>query len=92
MEEQKQLVALKDFIIGLENERELVTESGIVMGSPFGIGGALNYVVESVGPEVKEVKVGDEIAVEWAKGKFFFVDTKKFIVIQEKYVGAILEK
>jgi len=86
------LRAVKDKIVGIEHERKTVTDSGIIMGSPLGVGGALNYTVLAIGPDVKGVKVGDEIAVEWSNGTFFFHENKKHIVIQEKYVGAVVSE
>lgn len=91
MEDFKELIPIKDNIIGIEKERELVTESGIIIGSPHGVGGALNYIVDAIGPSVKEVKVGDEVALEWGKGRFFEADGKKYIIIQEKYISAVIE-
>lgn len=83
-----QLKPLQDRVVAIKEEPQKMTKSGILLGdakeSP-------SYaVVESVGPEVKNVKAGDKIVYKQYSTTDVEIDEKKYIILKEEDVLAIL--
>lgn len=84
-----QLKPLQDRVVALKEEPQKMTKSGILLGdakeSP-------SYaVVESVGPEVKNVKAGDKIVYKQYSTTDVEIDGgKKYIILKEEDVLAVV--
>jgi co-chaperonin GroES (HSP10) len=81
---------LKNFVLVTERENENTTNSGIVLTSTKGETTAA--VIMAVGPDVREVKVGDVVYLEWGKGSPIKVDGQMMAMIQEQYISAVVEE
>ncbi len=80
---------LKNFVLVTERANETSTDFGIVLTSTKGETTAA--VIQAVGPDVREVKVGDVVYLEWAKGNPITVDGQMMAVIEEQYISAVIE-
>lgn len=74
----------------LLEEKEVVSESGLVLTNTSKANQVLQYKVLSVGSEVKDVKEGDTVMVESLSGTDITIGEYKYKVVQEKQVLIIL--
>ena len=82
------LKPLKDRIVAAVEEPLEKTKSGILLGEAKEK--PAYAVVESVGPEVKEVKKGDRIVYKEYSTTEIKIDDKKYIILKEEDVLATL--
>ena len=82
------LKPLKDRIVAIVEEPLEKTKSGILLGEAKEK--SAYAVVESVGPEVKEVKKGDKIVYKEYSTTEIKIDDKKYIILKEEDVLATL--
>ena len=82
------LKPLKDRIVAIVEKPLEKTKSGILLGEAKEK--PAYAVVESVGPEVKEVKKGDKIVYKEYSTTEIKVDEKNYIILKEEDVLAIL--
>ena len=83
-----QLKPLQDRIVALKEQPMETTKSGILLGEAKE---APAYaVVESVGPDVKTVKVGDKIVTKDYSTTSIKLDDKDYIIVKEEDVLATL--
>ncbi len=83
-----QLKPLQDRIIAIKEQPMETTKSGILLGEAKE---APAYaVVESVGPDVKVVKVGDKIVYKNYSNTDIKIDDKDYIIVKEEDVLATL--
>lgn len=73
-------------------DRETETESGIILQGSSGATSTATGKVLAVGPDVTEVKVGDEVYLTWQKAKPVTVDGAQRVMVQEEDIVAVLEK
>ena len=79
---------LKDRIVAVVEKPLEKTKSGILLGDAKE---KPSYaVVESVGPEVKEVKKGDKIIYKEYSQSEIKMDEKDYVIVKEEDVLAIL--
>ena len=79
---------LKDRIVAVVEKPLEKTKSGILLGEAKE---KPSYaVVESVGPEVKEVKKGDKIIYKEYSQSEIKMDEKDYVIVKEEDVLAIL--
>ena len=57
---------VKNNVIVSRVEPVLTTESGIILKNPIDVDRAL---VESIGPDVTEVSVGEKVMIDWNKAR-----------------------
>lgn len=81
---------LKTNILIAEVQTEKTLESGIILSGSNTINSKRAKVL-AVGPDVKEVKVDDEVYVNWQKGKLVQVGNLQRIMIEEAEVIAVYE-
>ena len=81
---------MKTNVLIAQNAKEKATESGIILGDR-GTGEITKATVLAVGPDVKEVKVGDVILPEWAKASPVKVDGNERAMIKEEFIIAVVE-
>ncbi len=83
-----QLKPLSDRVIAVKEEATATTKSGILLGQAKE---APAYAtVESVGPEVKNIKKGDKIVYKNYSTTDVKIDDKDYIILKEEDVLATL--
>lgn len=82
---------LKDRLLVAENKTETTTESGIILEGANSVRESKKATVLAIGPDVKEVKVGDVILLEWHKAQVVKVGDAQRAMIKEEEVVAICE-
>lgn len=71
-------------------EKEKTTASGLILtkADPHE---ANRGLVIAVGPEVEDVKVGDEVLPNWNQGRNLKYDGKDIWVVQEEHIVLVFE-
>ena len=82
------LKPLKDRVVAVKEEAPTKTKSGILLGEAKEK--PAYAVVESVGPDVKEVKKGDKIIFKEYSTTDVKVDEKEYIIVKEEDILATL--
>lgn len=82
---------LHDKVLIAEGKKDTVTDSGIILDGR-GLGNTTPGIVVAIGPDCKEVKVGDTVYLDWSKGKPVTVDGAQRVMIQEKEIIAVIEE
>ena len=82
------LKPLKDIIVAVKEKPAEATESGILLGEAKEK--PVYAVVESVGPEVKDVKKGDKIFYKEYSTTGLKIDEKEYIMLKEEDVLATM--
>jgi co-chaperonin GroES (HSP10) len=75
----------------IESEKATVTEAGIYLGDARIDENLRSAVVQAVGPDVREVKVGDVVYVMWAKVRVIKQGDVYGGIISEEDILAVLE-
>ena len=83
---------LKKYVLVAQKEKEAVSGGGIILQSSNGDGSTATGVVISIGPEVTDVAVDDEIILQWGKSKPVTVDGVQRVMILEEDIIAVLDK
>ena len=81
---------LNDRILVAENKKETTTASGIVIEGARGVGDTARGTVLAVGPDVKEVKVGDVILIDWSKASPVKIGEVQRAIVKEEFVIAVV--
>jgi len=82
---------LNDRILVAENKKKQTTESGIIIEGARGVGDTAKATVLAIGPDVKDVKVGDVVLLDWAKAAPVKLGDVQRAMIKEEFVIAIVE-
>lgn len=85
------IIPLKDRILVAENNSETKTESGIILEGANSVRESKRATVLAIGPDVKDVKVGDVILLEWNKASVVKVGDTQRAMIKEENVVAVFE-
>jgi len=85
------VLPLKDKVLVAENKKENTTASGIVIEGAGGLGESKTGTVLAVGPDVKDVKVGDVIYLEWNKAQVVTIDGAQRVMIKEENIVAVVD-
>lgn len=85
------IIPLKDRILVAENNSETKTESGIILEGATSVRESKRATVLAIGPDVKDVKVGDVILLEWNKAAVVKVGDAQRAMIKEENVVAVFE-
>ena len=80
---------LKDRVLIAEVKKENVTASGIVIEGRTGE--TSPGKVLAIGPDVKEVKIGDTVYLDWSKSSLVKVGGDQRVVIKEEDIYGVLE-
>jgi len=86
------IVPMNDRVLVAENKKEAKTESGIILEGARGVGDTTQATVLAIGKDVKEVKVGDVVLIEWAKASPVKVGDAQRAMIKEEFIIAVVEK
>jgi co-chaperonin GroES (HSP10) len=87
-----QITPLKNKVLVAENVSERKTESGIILDGANSVAMSKTATVLAIGPDVVDVKVGDVIYLEWPKGQMVKIGDAQRVIIEDKYIVAVLEK
>jgi chaperonin GroES len=82
---------MNDRVLVAENKRENKTETGIILAGTRGTGDTSKATVLAIGPEVKDVKVGDIVLLDWAKAAPVKVGEVQRAMIKEEFIIAVCE-
>ncbi len=82
---------MNDRVLVAENKRENKTDSGIILEGTRGTGDTSKATVLAIGPDVKEVKVGDVVILEWTKASPVKVGDAQRAMIKEEFIIAVCE-
>jgi len=85
------VLPLKDKVLVAENRKENTTASGIVIEGAGGLGESKTGTVLAIGPDVKDVKVGDVIYLEWNKAQVVPIDGAQRVMIKEENIVAVVD-
>ncbi len=85
------VVPMKDKVLVAENKRENTTSSGIVIEGASGLGESKTGTVLAIGSDVKDVKVGDVIYLEWNKAQVVTIDGSQRVMIKEEFIVAVVD-
>jgi chaperonin GroES len=85
------VLPLKDKVLVAENRKENTTASGIVIEGAGGLGESKTGTVLAIGPDVKDVKVGDVIYLEWNKAQVVTIDGAQRVMIKEENIVAVVD-
>ncbi len=80
------IVPMNDRVLVAENKKENKTESGIILEGARGVGDTAKATVLAIGPDVKEVKVGDVILIDWAKASPVKIGDVQRAMIKEEFI------
>ena len=83
---------LKSKVLIAENSVESKSQGGIILEKAASAADSKTGTVLAVGPDVKEVSVGDVVYLEWAKGDIVRVDGNQRVMINEEFIAAVVEK
>lgn len=79
---------LKDRVVAIIEQPQEKTASGLLLGTAKEV--PAYAVVESVGPEVKNIKKGDKILYKEFSSSKVKIDDKEYIIVEEKDILATL--
>jgi chaperonin GroES len=82
---------LSDRVLVAENKKENKTESGIILEGTRGTGETARATVLAIGPEVKDVKVGNVVLIDWAKASPVKVGDVQRAIIKEEFIIGVFE-
>lgn len=77
-------------ILAAEVKKERKSEMGIILEGVNSIKETSPARVLAVGPEVKTVKVGDTVFIDWPKTKLVVVDGAQRVILDEEDVHALV--
>ncbi len=80
------IVPMNDRVLVAENKRENKTESGIILEGTRGTAETAKATVLAIGPDVKEVKVGDVVLIDWSKASPVKVGDVQRAMIKEEFI------
>ena len=82
---------LKDKVLVAENNSENKSESGIILDHANSVRESKTGTVLAIGPDVKEVQVGDKVLLDWSKASVVKVGDAQRVVLEEADIVAVLE-
>ena len=90
MKDTMEIRPLKKRVLIAQNAHETKSEAGIILDGRA-LGNTASAKVLAIGPDVKEVVVGDTVYVNWAKASVVKVDGKDRAMIDEDEIIAVVE-
>ena len=83
---------LKRKVLIAENVMEVKSEFGIILDTAKSAADSKSGTVLAIGPDCKDVNIGDTVYVEWSKGSVVKVDNVMRLMIDEEHIALIVEK
>jgi co-chaperonin GroES (HSP10) len=80
---------LKNYLLVGQKAKEEKTAGGIILGGADIETGSKPAVVLAIGPDVTQVKIGDQLVVKWSEGLPVTVQGEPRVIISEEFVYGI---
>lgn len=77
-------------ILAAEVKKERKSEAGIILEGTKSMNETAAAKVIAAGPDVKNVKVGDTVYLDWAKTKLVVIEGAQRVILDEEDVLAII--
>lgn len=77
-------------ILAAEVKKERTTESGIFVGDSSSLKETSAARVIAVGPDVKHIKVGDTVYLDWTKTKLVMIDGAQRVIVDQEDIHALV--
>lgn len=77
-------------ILAAEKKKERQTASGIFIGDASSVKESSAAKILAVGPDVKLLKVGDEVYIDWPKTKLVIIDGAQRVILDQEDVHALV--
>lgn len=77
-------------ILCAEVKKERKSDSGIVLTTNTSVKETSAARVLAIGPDVKNVKVGQEVYIDWPKTKLVIIDDAQRVILDQEDVHAII--
>ena len=85
------ITPLKTRVLVAENAAETKSEFGIILDGANSVRDSRAGTVLAIGPDVKTVKVGDVIYLEWNKASVVKIGDAQRVIIEEEHIVAVYE-
>jgi chaperonin GroES len=85
------IVPMNDRVLVAENKRENKTESGIILEGARSLAETAKATVLAIGKDVKDVKVGDVVLLDWSKASPVKVDDVQRAMIKEEFIIGVFD-
>lgn len=83
------MTPLKNFVLLTEVPRDnKKTASGLILTQSVDTGAQPGMVLE-IGPDVVDMKQGDSVALDWAKGLPVVIDGVKCVLVSDEFIRAV---
>jgi len=83
---------MRDYVLVGENKRETKTASGIIIEGAKDMGDSRSATVLEIGPDVKNIAVGDKVYLMWGTAQIVkYDDVQRLLVKEENVVGKLVE-
>lgn len=77
-------------LLAAEVKKERKSESGIILEGTKSVNETAAARVLAVGPDVTNVKVGNEVYIDWSKTKLVVIDGAQRVILDQEDVHAII--
>jgi chaperonin GroES len=80
---------LRNNVVVAQREKEKTTQAGIILTEAVETG-QTDGIVVGIGPECKDVEVGQSVIPDWSKGRSVTIGDIQAVIISEDDILAIL--
>ena len=77
-------------ILAAEVKKERKSEGGLILEGVSSVKETAAARVLAVGPDVKSIKVGDEVYIDWGKTKLVVIEGAQRVLLDEEDVHALV--
>lgn len=77
-------------ILAAEVKKERKSEGGLILEGVSSVKETAAARILAVGPEVKTIKVGDVVYLDWAKTKLVIIDGAQRVIVDEEDITALV--
>ena len=77
-------------ILAAEVKKERKSEGGLILEGVSSVKETAAAKILAVGPDVKTIRVGDVVYLDWAKTKLVIVDGAQRVIVDEEDITALV--
>lgn len=77
-------------ILAAEVKKERKSEAGLILEGTKSMNETAAARVLAVGPDVTDLKVGDEVYLDWSKTKLVIIDGAQRVIVDREDVSALI--
>lgn len=77
-------------ILAAEIKKERKSEGGLILEGATSLKEASSAKILAVGPDVKTLKVGDEVYIDWSKTKLVVIEGAQRVILDQEDVHALV--